>query len=45
MRLDVDILGAEQFLRPVARQIFDDIDELAAAVIALAGITLGILVG
>ena len=38
------MLGAEQLLRPVARQILDDVGELAAAVIALAGISLGILV-
>ncbi len=45
MGLHVNVLGAEQFFGPVARQIFNDIDELAAAVIALAGVALGVLVG
>ena len=44
MRLNVGMLRTEQLLRPVARQVLDDIGKLAPAVIALAGISLGILV-
>ncbi len=45
MRLHVGVGGAEQLLGAVDRQGFGDVDELAAAVIALAGIAFGILVG
>ena len=45
MRLHVGVLGAEQLLGAVARQVLDDVGELAAAVIALAGIAFGVLVG
>ena len=44
MRLHVGMLRAEELLRPVARQVLDDIGKLAAAVVTLAGISLGILV-
>ena len=44
MRLHVGVFGAEQLLRAVARQVLDNVGELAAAVIAFAGISLGILV-
>jgi hypothetical protein len=44
VRLDVRVLGAEQGLRAVDRQLLDDVDVLAAAVVALAGIALGVLV-
>jgi hypothetical protein len=37
--------GAEQLLQAIDRQLFGDIDVLAATVVALAGITFGILVG
>ena len=43
--LYVGILGAEQGLEPVDRQLLDDINVLAATVIAFAGIALGVLVG
>src|SRR5713101_646038 len=36
--------GAEQLFRAVTRQIFDDVGVLAATVIALSGISLGILI-
>ena len=36
MRLHVGVLGAEQRLGAIDRQRFDDVDELAAAVVALA---------
>ena len=45
MRLDVGVLGAEQRLGPVDRQLLGDVDELAAAVVAPAGIALGVFVG
>ena len=45
VRLHVGMLGAEQLLRAIARQVLDDVGELASAVVALAGISLGILVG
>ena len=44
VRLDVGVLGAEQRLGPVDRQLLADVDELAAAVVALAGVALGVLV-
>ncbi len=44
MRLDVGEVGVEELLRPVDRQLLDDVDVLAAAVIALARIALRILV-
>ena len=45
VRLDVGVLGAEQRLRAVDRQLLDHVDELAAAVVALARVALGVLVG
>jgi hypothetical protein len=44
MRLHVGELRAEQLLRPLDRERLDDVDELAAAVVALAGVALGVLV-
>ena len=44
VRLHVGELGAEQLLRPVDGQLLDDVDELAAAVVALARIAFGVLV-
>ena len=45
VRLHVGVAGAEQLLDAVDGQLLDDVDELAAAVVALAGIALGVLVG
>ena len=45
MRLHVGVFRSEQFLGPLARQLFHHVGKLAAAVVALAGISLGILVG
>ncbi len=45
VRLDVDVLGAEQLLGPLARQPLGVVDELAAAVVAPSGVALGVLVG
>ena len=45
MRLHVGMLGAKKLLGAVARQVLDDIGKLAAAVIAFAGISFGILIG
>jgi len=42
--LDVDVVGAVQFLRAVDCQLFDLVGVLAAAVVALAGVALGVLV-
>ena len=44
VRLHVGVLGAEQRLRAVDGQRFGDVDELAAAVVALARIAFGVLV-
>ena len=45
VRLHVRVFGAKELLRPVDSEPLDLIDELAAAVITLAGIPLSILVG
>ncbi len=45
VRLHVGMFGAEQLLRAGDRQRLGDVDELAATVIALPGIPLGVLVG
>ena len=44
VRLDVGVLGAEQRLGAVDRELLGDVDVLAPAVVALAGIALGVLV-
>ena len=44
MGLHVGVLGAKQLLRPIARQCFDLIGELTAAVVAPSGITLGVFI-
>ena len=44
VRLHVRVLGAEQLLRAVDRGLLDLVDDLAAAVVAPAGIALGVLV-
>ena len=43
--LDVDVLGAEQLLRPVAGQVLGNVHDLAAAVVAASGVALGVLAG
>ena len=43
--LDVGILGAEQLLDAVDGQVLGLVDTLAAAIVAVAGIALGIFVG
>ena len=45
VRLHVRELGAEQRLGAIDREVLDDVDELAAAVVATTGIALGVLVG
>ena len=45
VRLDVGVLGAEQLLGAVDRELLGDVDLLAAAVVAAAGVALGVLVG
>ena len=44
MRLDVRPRGAEQLLRAVDRKLFHDINVFAAAIVALAGVALGMFV-
>ena len=44
MGLDIGMLGPEEFLGPIAGQILDHVDMLAAAVIPPARIALGIFV-
>ena len=44
VRLDVRVLGAEQLLRAVDGELLDLVDHLAAAVIALPRVALGVLV-
>ncbi len=45
MGLDVDVVGAEDLLRALDRQRLRLVDEFASAVIPLAGVSLGVLVG
>ena len=45
MRLHVDVLGAEKLFGAVAGQVLHHVGEFAAAVVALAGIAFGVLVG
>ncbi len=44
VRLHVRVLGAEERLRAVDRELLDLVDDLAAAVVATTGIPLGVLV-
>ncbi len=45
VRLHVDVLGTEQRCQPHSGQFLDPVDDLVAAVVAAAGIALGVLVG
>ncbi|MNE43560.1 hypothetical protein D3C80_1377410 [compost metagenome] len=45
VRLDVGVVGAEQLLGAVDGQLLDDVDVLAAAVVALVRVAFGVLVG
>ena len=45
VRLHVGVLGAEDLLGAVAGEVLDHVGELASAVVAAAGIALGVLVG
>ena len=44
VRLDVDVVAAEHLLGALDRQLLGDVDPLAAAVVAAAGVALGVLV-
>ena len=44
MGLHIGVLGAEDLFGPIAGQIFDHVDEFAAAVIPPAGIALGVFI-
>ena len=43
--LHIGVFGVEEFLGAIASQVFHDVGEFAPAVVALAGISFGILVG
>ena len=43
--LDVDVVSAEELASAVAGQVFDNVGVFAAAVVAAAGISLGVFVG
>src|SRR5262249_11988361 len=45
VRLYVDMLGTEELLGPLDGQALDHVDDLAAAVVALARIAFGVFVG
>ena len=45
MRLDVDVLGAEQLEGAVDRELLDLVDDLAAPVVPATRVPLGVLVG
>ncbi len=45
VRLDIDVLGAEKLFGAVAGEVFGDIDELAAAIVAAAGVAFGVFIG
>ena len=45
VRLDVDVFGVEELFRAVAREVLHLVGVLAAAVVALARIAFGVLVG
>ena len=45
VRLHVRVRGAEEFLRAIDRELLGDVDILASAVVALARIAFGVLVG
>ncbi|MNQ94298.1 hypothetical protein D3C85_1098080 [compost metagenome] len=45
VRLDVGVVGAEQLLGPIYCKLLDHVDMLATAVVALARIAFGVLVG
>ena len=44
VRLHVGVVGAEQLLRAIDRQLLGDVHKLAAAVVAAAGVALGVFV-
>ena len=45
VRLHVHVIALEKLLGAIAGQVFDHVHKLASAVVALAGIALGIFVG
>ena len=44
VRLDVDVIGPKESLGPLDGELLHDVDVLAAAVVAAAGVALGVLV-
>src|ERR1700747_2268346 len=45
VRLHIGVLGAEQVLDAINRELFDNVDEFATTIVAPARITLSVLVG
>ena len=45
VRLHIDVLGVIEHLKTIARDILRDIHYLAASVVTMAGIALGVLIG
>ena len=45
MRLHIDVLGAEEFFGAIDGEVFDDVDKLATAVIAPAGVAFRVFIG
>ncbi len=45
MRLHVRVIGAEQFLGAIDRGLLDHVSVFTAAIVTLAGVAFGVLVG
>src|SRR5215467_9027722 len=45
VRLHIGVLGAEQILGAINRELFDNVDEFATTIVAPTWITLSVLVG
>ena len=45
VRLYVGVFGAEELFNPLNSQVFDDIDEFAATIVAAARVAFRILIG
>ena len=45
VRLDVGVVGPEDFLGPIAGEVFDHVDEFAPAIVAAAGVAFGVFIG
>ena len=45
VRLDVGVVGPEEFLGPIAGEVFGHVDEFAPAIVAAAGVAFGVFIG